>query len=149
MTPLSLSCFDLGRLPRGIALAFCGLVVSSCSDGPTAPNPADYQNVDWRLVTLQRPDSTIVSAPAGVTLTARFDDDGTLAVRADCNSCHARYTLSGAALSVSPMACTLIACPSAPLDGEYARILSTATALELEGESLALRSPQGTLRFHR
>jgi len=123
--------------------------VSSCSDGPTAPNPADYQNVDWRLVTLQRPDSTIVSAPAGVTLTARFDDDGTLAVRADCNSCRARYTLSGAALSVSPMACTLIACPSAPLDGEYARILSTATALEMEGSNLALRSPEGTLRFRR
>ena len=137
-------------MAAGTAAACCALVLSSCSDGPTAPNPADYQNVDWRLVTLQRPDSTIVSAPAGVTLTARFDDDGTLAVRADCNSCHARYTLSGAALSVSPMACTLIACPSAPLDGgEYARILSTATALEIEGGGLVLRSPEGTLRFRR
>ena len=145
-----MSCFDLSRLVRVLALVVCGLLVSSCGDGPTAPNPADYQNVDWRLVTLQRPDSTIVSAPAGVTLTARFDDDGTLAVRADCNSCHARYTLSGAALFVSPMACTLIACPSAPLDGgEYARILSTATALEIEGGGLVLRSPEGTLRFRR
>jgi heat shock protein HslJ len=144
-----MSCYDLACLVRGLALVVCGLLVSSCGDGPTAPNPADYQNVEWRLATLQRPDSSVVSAPAGVTLTARFDDDGTLAVRADCNSCHARYTVSGALLSVSPMACTLIACPSAPLDGEYARILSTATALEMEGSSLALRSPEGTLRFRR
>jgi heat shock protein HslJ len=132
-----------------VALACCGLALSSCGDGPTAPNAADYQNIDWRLATLQRPDSSLVSAPAGITFTARFDDDGTLAVRADCNACHARFTVSGAALSISPMACTLIACPSAPFDSEYARILSTATEIEVERDSLALRSPEGTLRFLR
>ncbi len=130
-------------------MASFALVLSSCGDGPTAPNPTDYQNIDWQLTSLQRSDLGVVSPPAGASFTARFDDDGTLAARADCNTCRARYTASGAALSVAPMACTLVACPSAPFDGEYARMLSTATALEMQGASLTLRSPEGTLRFHR
>ncbi|HET7293366.1 MAG TPA: META domain-containing protein [Vicinamibacteria bacterium] len=127
----------------------CGVLLSSCGDGPTAPNPADYQNVDWRLDSLQRADYSIVSPPAGASFSVRFDDDGSLSARADCNSCHALYTVTGTELALSPMACTLVACPSAPFDSEFTSVLSTATRVETDGDALTLRSPQGTLRFVR
>jgi heat shock protein HslJ len=128
---------------------FAGLLLSSCGDGPTTPSAADYQNVEWRLVSLQRPDQSIASPPGGASFTARFGDDGRLAVRADCNVCGAEYAATGTALSVGAMACTQAFCASAPFDVEYAQVLDNATAFELQDQGLVVRSPQGTLRFSR
>lgn len=130
-----------------VALSVIGL--SSCGDGPTAPNASDYQGVEWHLASLQRPDFSVPDVPAGATFTARFDDDGQLVARADCNSCHAAYSAAGDRLSVSPMACTQAFCASAPFDSEYVQALSSATGFELDDEGLTLHSPDGTLRFVR
>ena len=82
--------------------------------------------------------------------TADFGPDGRLAVRADCNRCQGRYEAGPDRFAVqAPLACTLAACPSAPLDGTYVRLLVSATAWTIEGAALDLRSDQGVLRFER
>ena len=149
MRALLPTCFDLRHRLRAIAVVLSGLLLSSCGDGPTAPNATDYQGVEWQLASLQRSDFAIVTPPSGASFTARFDDDGQLVAQADCNVCHASYSATGTALSISPMACTRAYCASAPFDSEYVQALSTATGFEMSDGGLMVRSPAGTLRFVR
>jgi heat shock protein HslJ len=114
--------------------------------GETVTGPADVTGLTWRLQSLQRADASVVSPPAG-TFTLRFAEEGRLEVRADCNGCGSTYALSGAALSVTPLACTRVFCPSAPFDTEYAQLVEAATTVERRDDVLILRSPAGVLRF--
>ena len=113
--------------------------------GGTVTGPSDVIGVTWRLQSLQRADGSVVTSPAG-TFTLRFAEDSRLEVRADCNGCGGTYQLAGGALSVSPLVCTRMACPS-PYDAEYVRILDAATSVERTDGRLTVRSPAGVLRF--
>ena len=113
--------------------------------GETVAGPEDVTGVLWRLQSLQRADGSVVTSPAG-TFSLRFAEESRLEVRADCNGCGGTYRLTGGALSVSPLVCTRMACPS-PYDVEYVRILDAATTVERTGDLLILRSPDGVLRF--
>ena len=110
--------------------------------------PGDVTGVTWRLQSLQRADRSVVTPPPGA-FTLRFADGERLEVRADCNGCGATYRLRGDALTVTPLFCTRVFCPSAPFDTEYVQLVEAAATVERTEDLLILRSPAGVLRFVR
>jgi heat shock protein HslJ len=127
----------------GVVVVSVSLFAVGCGD--TVTGPEDVMGVSWRLQSLQRADASVVSPPAG-TFTARFTEEGRLEVQADCNGCSGTYQLTDGALSVSPLICTRLACPSGPFDTEYVRLLEAATTAERSDDVLTLRAPGGSLR---
>ena len=80
--------------------------------------------------------------------TVEFNADGTLGVTADCNQCGGSYTLNGGNLTVGPLVCTLIACPT-NRGQEFASLIDGTTSLELEDGELEIESSDGTLVLTR
>ena len=80
--------------------------------------------------------------------TATFGPAGLVNLRADCNRCAGGYAAQAESPKVTPMACTRAACPSAPLDTQFATIVGAATAWSATNETLELKSA-GTVRFKR
>lgn len=122
------------------------LALASCEDGVT--NPSDLGG-QWRLEVLRAPDGSQVAPPDPSRFTVEFAADGQVLARADCNGCGGRYTLDDDTLVVSTLACTLIACPSAPLDGRFLSILDGSSSFDFEDERLVISSSRGMLRFTR
>jgi heat shock protein HslJ len=120
-------------------------VSTGCDEGPTTPT--EIRNVTWKLESIERTGSPTVTVPNPEMYTLRFEDDGRLAVRADCNTCGGRYTLNGASLSMSDVACTLIACSPASLHSSYAQALDNAQSAVVNGSSLVVTGSGFTLRF--
>lgn len=103
----------------------------------------------WQLVTLAEAGKPAVSIAEPERFTADFAADGRLSLRADCNSCGGGYSAQAASLEVGLMACTLAACPSAPVDTTFAGLVGGATAWTATADRLELRSTAGTLSFRR
>jgi heat shock protein HslJ len=131
-------------LKARMVVVSASLLAFGCEE--TMTGPPEVTGVSWRLQSLQRADATVMSPPAG-TFTLLFAEEGRLEIRADCNGCGGTYRLTGSALSVSPLACTRVFCPSAPFDSEYVQLAGAATTAERRDDVLILRSPAGMLRF--
>ncbi|MBK7919951.1 MAG: META domain-containing protein [Chloroflexi bacterium] len=79
----------------------------------------------WQWVSLTTPvEQTAVSDPTRYTIT--FNDDGTAAIKADCNNVVASYTADGGSLSILPGPSTLAACPEDSLGDQFVANLSNA-----------------------
>jgi heat shock protein HslJ len=127
-----------------VVVVSASLFAFGCGDSVTGPD--DLTGVSWKLQSLQQAGGSVVSPPAG-TFTVRFTEEGRLEVAAGCNGCTGTYQLTDGALSVTPLLCTLRACPSSGFDAEYGQLLSAATTAERSDDVLTLRSPAGMLRF--
>jgi heat shock protein HslJ len=131
----------------GCAAAVAAVVVlASCEDGVTSPTDLSGE---WRLESLRVAGGAEMPPPATGQFTLRLEADGQAFVRADCNGCGGRYVLGGDTLTLSQMACTLIACPNAPFDTRYLGVLDGTSSFDLEGDVLTITSSRGTLRFGR
>ena len=129
------------------AVAIAAVVVlTSCEDGVT--NPSDLGG-EWRLESLRLAGGAELPPPATGRFTLRLEADGQAFVRADCNGCGGRYVLGGDTVTLSQMACTLIACPNAPFDTQYLGLLDGTSSFDVEGDLLTITSSRGTLRFRR
>jgi heat shock protein HslJ len=80
--------------------------------------------------------------------TVEFKADGSLGVRADCNQCGGSYTLNGGNLTVGPLACTLVACPTTH-GQEFTSLIDGTTSLEVEDGELEIESSDGRLVLTR
>jgi heat shock protein HslJ len=132
----------------GTVIVAAGLTACGKSGGDLAgPSTVGLQGT-WTLASLQQAGGSVEQAPAGFS--AEFGADGSLAVRADCNSCHATYLAEASHINVSPnMACTLAYCSSAPFDSKYTKLLTSATSWRTDNGTLELRSDAGVLTFRR
>jgi heat shock protein HslJ len=129
-----------------VALAI--LAAAACDDTPSAPSDAVGQT--WRLVSLQRDGSDLVFTPDGDTFTLRLEDDGRVAVKADCNARGGSYTMSGAEVEFSAIACTTVACQNAaPFDSDYVLALEGPKTVTVNESELLLRGSGVTLRLRR
>jgi heat shock protein HslJ len=73
---------------------------------------------------------------------------GRLSTRADCNVCSGEFALSGQTLTAGPaLACTRAACPTMAFENDYTRLLGGNSMIALSGDTLALSSERGVLRF--
>jgi heat shock protein HslJ len=68
-------------------------------------------------------------------------------VRSDCNSCNGHYSQSGTSLSINNVACTLVFCSLASLDGNYASALEHVQSAVVNGSALIVTGSGFTLRF--
>jgi heat shock protein HslJ len=116
-----------------------------CDESPAGPS--DLVNITWKLETVSRVGSAIVTVPNPEQFTVRFESDGTLSVRADCNTCSGRYVLDGTSLSIGNLACTLIACPMPGLDALFTSALQGARTADATGNQLVMTGGEFTMRF--
>jgi heat shock protein HslJ len=129
---------------RRILVLLAVAVALGCDESPVAPTPV--QGITWKLELIERTGSPTITIANPEAFTLVFEADGRLNVRADCNSCNGRYTLSGGALTTTPMACTRAFCGTA-LDTAYAAALGEVQRVEVNGAQLFLRGSGLTLRF--
>jgi heat shock protein HslJ len=124
------------------------ILLTSCGDNPLSPSDLDGE---WRLRSITRPDGTTVTVPTdGPTrYSARFEADGDIALRVDCNGCGGTYRLSGDSLIAGPFACTLVLCAGDQSAAEFAHILDGRSSVELEANRLTVSSSRGTAVFER
>ena len=143
-----------------VALALAASCLSACSQSPAAPSSNAAETVDtaaltidgtlWKLQSFEQSGVTSVPISNPERFTLEFLPDGRMSVRADCNRCAGSYSLSGETLAVGPnAACTRAACPSAPFDQQYVRLLTAVTRARVSGNTLECVSPEGILRFAR
>jgi heat shock protein HslJ len=131
-----------------LSIAACAQTVSSPS---MIQDPLAIVTGGWKLQSLARPDSTVVTVNDPNRFTVEFVDVGSrLALRADCNTGSGTYTASARTLTVGPLAMTRAFCASsAPFDDEYVRVLGGESLFAATASSLELSSSRGTLRFGR
>jgi heat shock protein HslJ len=81
--------------------------------------------------------------------TVQFNEDGTVAVRADCNNASGNYTTDGSSISIEILATTLAACPEDSLEQEFLRDLDGAAIyFFLDGDLyLDIQMDAGTMQF--
>jgi len=117
-------------------LAACN-VVGSGLVGPT-----------WRVTAV----STTVPAWQGVVpaadqlrYTITFANDGTAAIKADCNQVTATYTTTpGGSMTIVPGASTMAMCPEDSMAQQFVAALSTVNSYSVNGNELTLRQPDNS-----
>jgi heat shock protein HslJ len=104
---------------------------------------------EWQLVSLQKAGQAAVTSPAGHTFSADFTSEGRVHMAADCNRCFAEYSAAPGTIEVGLTGCTLAYCVTAPLDTDFAGLVSAARQWSVSGEELTLSSEDGTLVLQR
>ena len=128
-----------------ILLAVGPMILASCGDNPLGPS--DLQG-EWRLRSFTPAGAATVLVEDPARFTIRFDPDGTLALRVDCNGCGSTYRLDGEFLISGPFTCTLVLC-AGPAGPDFVGLLDGRSSLELDGSRLTASSERGTLVFER
>jgi len=137
---------------------FSALALAACGGTPTGPSPAPAAppaslaietNAVWHLRSLADADGTIQAIEDPSLFTLMLTDEGQVAARVDCNRASGRYTISGNALSIGPLASTKAYCGMASFDREFLTLLGGQTTATTAGARLQLSSPRGTMTFDR
>jgi heat shock protein HslJ len=140
------NCKPARRFARVLILFAGALVHAACSDEVTGPS--DLVGGAWRLESMELDDADAFVPTDPSRFTVEFNADGSLGVRADCNQCGGTYTLSNGRMTVGPLFCTLVACPT-NRGQEFASLIQGTTSLELEDGELEIESSTGTLVLTR
>ena len=132
---------------KGLPLVLLILTVGAvgCDESPTGPT--ELVDITWKLETVAHVGSALVTVPNPDQYTVRFETNGTLSVRADCNTCTGRYVLDGSTVSIGNLACTLIACPTPGVDTLFTSGLQNAKTVTVSNNNLIMTGPEFTLRF--
>jgi heat shock protein HslJ len=107
-----------------------------------AVNSGDLEGHTWEVEEM-----TLHALPVkpieGTTMTAEFKE-GTIGGLATCNTFSGGYTVEGNAMTIGPLATTLMACTNPPgateQESSYLGLLSTVDAFEVSGDQLTLSS---------
>lgn len=91
----------------------------------------------------------VVPAEDQPRYTITFNDDGTAAIKADCNDVTATYdTTVGGGLDIVPGASTLAMCPEDSMADAFVAGLAAATSYNVHGATLTMYlGNEGTLEF--
>jgi heat shock protein HslJ len=135
----------LNGFRAGLALLAGTLPLLSCSNGVTGPSPLAGV---WKLQSMESAGAERFVPDDPDRFTVAFLD-GRIGVTADCNQCGGSYSVSDEKLYVSPLACTLILCPT-PEGGRFASLIDGRSKLESDARGeLAIQSPEGLLILSR
>ena len=121
-----------------VALLLASTVLAACNvagSGLVGPT--------WRVTAV----STVVPAWQGVVpaadqlrYTITFANDGTAAIKADCNQVTAAYTTTpGGTITIKPGPSTLAACPPDSQGQQFVAALSAVNSYSVNGDQLTLR----------
>lgn len=149
-----------GRIILIAALAIALLIVlggifavaiyagSAPDDAPAQQDPNLVGKL-WQWYAYSDPvvGQTDVPNPAAYTIT--FNEDGTLALLADCNSGGGVYTLNGSNINIGITQLTSAACPPGSLGNRFASLLNDVTLYSFLSGDLLLELPadRGTMQL--
>ena len=84
----------------------------------------------------------VVPAADQLRYTITFANDGTAAIKADCNQVTATYTTSpGGSITIVPGASTMAMCPEGSMGPQFVEALSTVSTFSIDGNELMLYQP--------
>ncbi len=87
----------------------------------------------------------VVPTADSLRYTISFANDGTAAIKADCNQVTAKYTATpGGSITITPGPTTLVACPPDSMGTQFVAALSSVTTYSVNGDSLTLRQPDNS-----
>ncbi len=133
---LRLAAAGLALVVASFALAACN-VVGNGLVGPT-----------WRVTAVATTVPAwqgVVPAAESLRYTITFANDGTAAIKADCNQVTATYTTTpGGSITITPGPSTLAACPADSMGQPFVAALSTVTSYSVNGDQLVLRQPDNS-----
>lgn len=104
----------------------------------------------WELQDIQFNDGKLLVAEPTEHYTVEFMDDGSMAVRADCNRGRGSFNIpEPGRLSVDPIATTMAACPDGSIGSDFTRALGNANLFFFQDGQLFidLMFDSGTMRF--
>jgi heat shock protein HslJ len=109
---------------------------------PAAANPLLGE---WNVTSYNNGKEATVGPIAGTELTATFTPDGKVAGSSGCNTYTGSYELEGTALTVGPLATTMMACEQEIMDQEtqFLAAFQTPTTVETSGTTVTLRDADG------
>ena len=144
----------------GLQLMMLSLTGCAVSNKPVADqtaaaaafirDPASVTGTTWTWVSTVTPVDRI-DAPEPGRYTIRFQPDGKLVARFDCNRGGGDYEISEGKLTIGPLISTRMACPEGSLDATFTRDLGRVTSFFVRDESLYLELPfdSGTMQFRK
>ena len=104
---------------------------------PSASTSSLTQGV-WLWVRTAYGDGSVLRSNNPNVYTVAFMSDGRVAIRADCNTGSAAYTVDGTALTIQPGVMTLAACAPDSQDSMFLRDLFQTATFAFEGAQLVL-----------
>ncbi len=104
------------------------LVFSSASTAPTVSAPFVNSTYRW----IARAGSQSVSVPSPDRYTIAFAQNGTYALRADCNNGTGNFTVNGTKVKINPANLTKTYCGDQSLDKTFTSSLGQATGYEYD-----------------
>ena len=147
----------IGLRLRRLGLPALALVVATvaagCGDGEgssDAPDGAALLGREFSSTEVLRPDGAPEPLFDGVTVTVRFDDDGSnIGLHAACNQLGAEAEISGDVIEVGDIATTEMGCPGKghEQDQWLSELMFSSPTWTLDGHRLELRGEPGTLRL--
>ncbi|HEX6843707.1 MAG TPA: META domain-containing protein [Actinomycetota bacterium] len=126
-----------------------GDVLTLDGDGVTmsfdAERPLPLEGTAWRLDGIAAGGDAVSSTLAGTKVTARFAADGTVVGRGGCNEYGGAYTVDGAAIAITDVVQTMMACEDDVMAQEAAFFdgLARAASFAIEGSTLSLSDTGG------
>lgn len=137
----------MNRLRRGLIVLGAALPLLSCSDDVTGPS--DLVGGVWKLESMEPAGAARFVPDNPDRFTVEFQADGRIGVVADCNQCGGTYSVSEGTLTVPPLACTLILCPT-PQGGQFASLIDGTASIDRDGDDrLEIESSEGELVLRR
>jgi heat shock protein HslJ len=135
----------LKYLQAGLVVAAV-LPLLSCSNDVTSPS--ELQGA-WRLRSMTITGGAAFEPDDPGRFTIEFHPDGRIGVVADCNQCGGSFSLEDDDLTVTPMACTLVACPT-PRGEQFLSLIQGRSEVDTDGEAeLEIESDRGSLELTR
>ncbi len=114
----------------------------------TATKAPTVSGSAWDVVSYNNGKQAVVSVIIGSSLSAEFQEDGTLTGNAGCNSYRASYEIDGDNISIGTTVTTRMFCeePEGVMDQEaqYLAALQTAVTYSINGERMEMRTAEGS-----
>jgi heat shock protein HslJ len=135
----------------GLLLAACTPAAEGTPAPAEEPAPSEAESLvgaTWKWVGFTDPMQQFeVEDPASYTLA--FQEDGTVAIQADCNNAIGSYTVDGQSLTIEVGPMTMAACPPGSKSDDFVKYLGAAATTFFEGGDLFidLMADGGTMRF--
>ena len=103
----------------------------------------------WRWLRSAYGDDTVTTVVDPNRYTVQFRADGSLAIRADCNSVGGTYTQQDSSLTIQLGPSTLVGCPADSQADTFMRDLSNVATFVMVGDNLVLnlRADAGNMYF--
>ncbi|GAB4444988.1 MAG: hypothetical protein Kow0031_27450 [Anaerolineae bacterium] len=108
------------------------------SEGQQPPPGGGLEGINW----------TLTGTPAGVTITARFENGG-VSGSSGCNTYTGNYTINGQNITISGFTASQLVCDDALMAAEqtYLQALQSASTFQVSGSSLTINVTGGALNY--